>query len=103
MVLRGGVRYDFRMRSLLLVVTLAGCGITDFDITQPVPDQMIQGSGLPAPLAALFPLPLSLDLAAKIKEQDTGPIDSVTLASLDLTITAASKPAGDSDDWSFVT
>jgi hypothetical protein len=80
-----------------------GCGIADFDVTQPVPEQMIQGSGLPAPLAALFPLPLSLDLEAKIKEQDTGPIDSVTLASLELTITATSKPGTDADDWSFVT
>jgi hypothetical protein len=80
-----------------LVATVAGCGITDFDIDQPVQPQMIQGSGLPAPLAAVFPLPLNLDLASKIKAQDTGPIDSVTLASLTLHITSSGG------DWSFVT
>jgi len=80
----------------------AGCGVADFDIDQPIVEQRIQGSGLPAPLAALFPLPLDLDLAAKIKERETGPIDSVTLASLELTITATDRPSGDTDDWTFV-
>jgi len=86
------------MRSLLLVV-VAGCGITDFDISQPVPEQNIQGSPLPGPLAALFPLPLSLDLSSQIKAMDTGPIGSVTLSSLSLTITS---PTDGTQDWSFV-
>jgi hypothetical protein len=83
-------------------VLAAGCGITDFDITQPVPEQRIAGSGIPAPIAALFPIPLDLDLSAEIQKQTTGPIGSVTLASLQLTITATDRPTGDSDDWSFV-
>ena len=82
------------MRALVLVL-LAGCGIADFDIDQPIPSQTIQGSGIPAPLAALFPLPLSLDLTAQIKARDTGPIGGVTLSALSLTITSAG-------DWSFV-
>ena len=90
------------MRSLLLVV-VAGCGITDFDISQPVPEQNIQGSPLPGPLATLFPVPLNLDLSSQIKARDTGPIDSVTLTSLDLAITPKDEPSGDTDDWSFVT
>lgn len=85
-----------------MTLIAAGCGVADFDIEQPIPEQRVQGSGLPAPLAALFPLPLDLDLSAKIREQTTGPIDSVTLASLTLSITATDQGTGDTDDWSFV-
>lgn len=74
---------------------MAGCGIADFDVEQAVPAQTIPGSGIPAPLAAIFPLPLTLDLDSKIKAQNTGPIDGVTLSSLTLHITS-------SGDWSFV-
>jgi hypothetical protein len=87
----------------MMSVAATACGVTDFDISQPVPEQHVQGSPLPGPLASLFPLPLSLDLSSKIKAQDTGPIGSVTLTSLSLTITATDRPQGDSDDWSFVT
>lgn len=85
-----------------VVVVVAGCGITDFDLDQPVPEQRVPGSPIPGPLQALFPLPLDLDLTAKIKEQTTGPIDSVNLSSLELNVTATARPAGDTDDWSFV-
>src|ERR1043166_5130747 len=80
-----------------LVMASAGCGITHFDVDPPGPAQPIQGSGMPAPLAAIFPLPLNLDLESKIKAKDTGPIDSVTLSSLTLHITSSGG------DWSFVT
>ncbi len=79
-----------------VVVLLSGCGVADFDITQPVPAQTVQGSPVPGPLAALFPIPLSLDLSAQIKAMDTGPINSVTLSSLELSLTSANS------DWSFV-
>jgi hypothetical protein len=92
-----------RAHVLLIVVVASGCsGIADFDVTQPIPEQRVQGSGIPAPLAALFPLPLDLDLSAQIQKQTTGPIDSVTLSSLTLTITDTARPSGDTDDWSFV-
>jgi hypothetical protein len=96
------------MRTHLLVVlvvvgaALAGCGVADFDIDQPIVEQRVAGSPLPGPLAVLFPLPLSIDISSKIKDMETGPIDSVTLSSLALTITATAQPAGDTDDWSFV-
>ncbi len=77
-------------------MAMVGCGIADFDVEQPVPAQTVQGSGIPAPLAAIFPIPLSLDLESKIKAKNTGPIDSVTLSSLTLNITSAGG------DWSFV-
>ncbi|HEY4178216.1 MAG TPA: hypothetical protein VGM90_15320 [Kofleriaceae bacterium] len=90
-----------RLASFVLIA-LAGCSITDFDIDQPVPEQHVQGSPLPGPLATLFPLQLDLDISQKIKAQETGPIDSVTLSSLELNITATDRPSGDTDDWSFV-
>lgn len=102
MVGLASAHYDREMRLSLAFVFLAGCGITDFDITQPVPEQFVQGSGIPAPIAALFPLPLSLDLSASIQQQTTGPIDSVTLSSLELSITDSDRPASDTDDWGFV-
>ena len=91
------------MRALALVgLVLAGCGITDFDIDQPLVEQRVPGSPLPGPLQALFPLPIDLDLSAKIKERTTGPIDSVNISSLELHITATAMSGGDKDDWAFV-
>lgn len=90
------------MYSLIAAVALAGCGVADFDIDQPIVEQRISGSPLPGPLAVLFPLPLDIDISSKIKEMETGPIDSVTLKSLKLTITATGMPSGDTDDWRFV-
>ena len=72
---------------LVLCLLLTGCGIADFDITQPVPEQQIPGSSLPGPLADLFPIPVNLDISQQIKAMDTGPIDSVSLSALELTIT----------------
>lgn len=91
------------MRSILAYLLLTGCGITNFDISQPVPEQRVQGSGIPAPIAALFPLPLDLDLSAQIEKQTTGPIDSVTLSSLVLEITDTDRAGeSDTDTWDFV-
>lgn len=87
-----------RALATCLAMTTAGCGIADFDVEQPVQPQTIQGSGLPMPLAAIFPLPLTLDISSKIKAKDTGPIDGVTLSSLTLDITSPTTGA----DWSFV-
>ena len=84
------------MKFAIILSLVAGCGIADFDVTQPVPAQTIQGNPLPGPLAMLFPLPLSLDISQQIKAMDTGPIDSVTLKSLTLTIESSGG------DWSFV-
>ena len=66
------------MRTLAFIV-LAGCGVADFDVDQPVQEQMISGSPIPGPLQVLFPIPLDVDISAQIKAKDTGPIDIVTL------------------------
>jgi hypothetical protein len=94
--------YDRGVR-ILALIALAGCGVADFDIEQPIIEQRVNGSPLPGPLAVLFPLPLDINISQKIKEMETGPIDRVTLSSLTLTITAtAMTPAGDTDNWEFV-
>jgi hypothetical protein len=87
---------------LFAVALVSGCSLTDFEIEQPIVEQRVQGSPIPGPLQILFPLPLDLDLSAKIRETETGPIDSVNLTSLELTITPTARPTGDTDDWSFV-
>jgi len=100
-----GATHDRSMRLALFAtctVLAGGCGVTDFDISQDVPEQQIAGSPLPGPLGALFPIPLSLDLSAEIAKRDSGPIDSVTLSGLSLAITATDRPGGDADDWGFV-
>jgi hypothetical protein len=90
------------VRISLLFVLVSGCGIADFDITEDIAEQRVAGSPLPGPLATLFPLPLEIDISAKIKAMHTGPIDRVTLSSLRLRITDTARPPGDQDDWSFV-
>lgn len=93
------------MRSLCLSVVsmaVAGCGIADFDVAQPVPEQMVAGSPLPGPLATLFPIPVSLDLESAIMKQTTSPVGTIELDSLSLTITPTDEPSGDTDDWSFL-
>jgi hypothetical protein len=87
----------------IVVVFTGGCSITDFDVDQPIQEQQVMGSPIPGPLQVLFPIPLNLDISAAIKARDTGPIDSVTLESLKLSITKTDEPSGDSDDWSFLT
>jgi hypothetical protein len=91
------------MRYILVCLALAACGVTDFDADQPIQEQVVAGSPIPGPLQLLFPIPLNLDISAQIKAKDTGPIDSVTLKSLTLSITKTDEPSGDSDDWSFLT
>jgi hypothetical protein len=95
------VHYDQRVR-ILALIALGGCGVADFDIEQPIIEQRVNGSPLPGPLAILFPLPLDINISQKIKEMETGPIDSVTLSKLTLTITATAMASGDTDAWDFV-
>jgi hypothetical protein len=95
--------YDQLMRVPWLVASsilsvAAGCGVTDFDVDESIPQQTVMGSPLPGPLATLFPIPVSLNINSQIEAMHTGPIKSVTLKSLELDI---QSPA--SADWSFVT
>lgn len=87
---------------LVLVLAASGCGLTDFDLSQPIPEQSVTGSPIPAPIQGLFPIPLSLELSAKIRKQTTGAIDSVTLSSLSLNITGTEQPGDDVDNFAFI-
>lgn len=87
------------MRSLFLAVALilSGCDdLTSFDVTQDIPPQTIAGSPLPAILDGFFEVPIDLTIQAEIDEMDAGPVDSITLSSLSLTITTPD------DDWAFL-
>ncbi len=93
------------MRFLLIstfVVMASGCGITDFDLSQPIEEQTVTGNPIPSPIQGLFPLPLNLELSAKIRKQTTGPIDSVTLSTLALNITGTEQQGDDVDDFAFI-
>ena len=91
------------MRPWIAIVLCAGCSdLVDFDVSQTVPEQRAQGSPLPGPIGQLFPLPLDLDLSSEIQKRDSGPIDSITISSLSLSLPDTARPAGDTDDWAFV-
>ena len=83
------------MRAALLLL-VAGCGVFDFDVSQPLPLQHIPGDPVAAAAGGLlgnaFPnaFNFNIDLQAQQKAHDTGPIDSVHLKSLSLTIDASS-------------
>lgn len=91
---------------LALGLAASGCvGVGSFELVVPIAEQRIDGNPLGGLLGgALFelPIPLDVDLAAETAARDTGPAQHVRLASLSLSITASSEPAGDSDDFEFV-
>jgi len=69
----------------------AGCGLVSFDVSQDVPAQTVPGSPLGAVLpAALFSIPLNIDVQAATAGHGTGPAHSVTLSSITFTIRSPS-------------
>ena len=82
---------------------LTSCDPLDFSINQAIPEQMIQGSPVPAVLSGVFAIPLNVNINSQIVAQDTGAIQSVTIDDIELDITKTDEPAGDTDDWSFIT
>jgi hypothetical protein len=96
------VRLSLAAFTTVAALALAGCGIADFDVDQPIREQRLEGSGVPDPTGGAVPIPLAIDIGSAIDPRDTGPIDSVTLSSLTLAITPTEQPAGDVDDWSFL-
>ena len=82
---------------------LTSCDPLDFTIDQAIPEQMIQGSAVPAVLSGVFAIPLNVNISSQIAAQATGTIHSVTIDDLELDITKTDEPTGDTDDWSFIT
>lgn len=94
------------MKSLVLalVICVTACGVADFDVSQPVPEQKIDGAPLGGLLGGFFQFPLMLNIQADIQSMHTGPIDSVTLSSLVLDTKAdAAQSCAAGATWSFVT
>lgn len=84
---------------MLFVVAalLGGCGVFDFDIQQPVPEQRISGSVVSAVLGSFIPspFPLTINLEQETKARGTGPVKAAGLKTLTFQITNTAMPAGD--------
>ena len=73
--------------AVLLATTLAGCGLVEFDVDQPIPEQTVQGSPIPNVLPlGLFQIPLDIDLEAATKARGTGPASAAFLKSVSLEV-----------------
>jgi hypothetical protein len=78
---------------------LASCSSLDFDVTEPIPAQTVQGSPLGGVLpAGILSFPLQVNLQAQEQSHGTGPASSVTLSGMSLTITDTSS----GQNWDFV-
>lgn len=79
-----------------LALLVAGCGALDFDVSEGIPQQRLPGDPVAAAagnlLASAFPsaFNFNIDLKAQQQAHDTGPIDSVHMKSLTLTIDPSS-------------
>src|SRR4051794_5085661 len=86
------------MRALVFAATVVcstGCGLS-FDVTQQIQQQTIQGSPLGGLLSGFFNVPVNITIQSDIAAHSTGPINSITLASLVFHM----KTAGAT--WSFI-
>lgn len=88
----------------MLAFGSGACGVFDFDVTQPVPEQRITGNVLGGLLGSFVPtpFPLTVNLAQEVKARGTGPVKAATLQSLSFEITKTGEPAGDADGFDFV-
>ena len=78
-------------KTLALAVAglVAGCGIIGFDVEEPIPEQVVEGSPIGALLpAGLFEIPFQIDIEANTKAMGTGPARSAHLKAITLTIVA---------------
>jgi hypothetical protein len=80
-----------------MVAATSGCGLVSFDVSEPIPPQVIAGSPIGALVpATLFSLPLNIDLAAETAAHGTGPAKSAHLSRLELDV---SSPTDGSFDF----
>ena len=95
-----------RTRSpLVALALLVACGVVaPITITRAIPEGRVAGNPLGAviPEGLTLPIPLEIDLESEAEARNTGPVQTVTLEALRLDVTATGEPAGDSDDWDFV-
>lgn len=83
----------------LAVAVVAGCGVIHFDVSQPVPEQTVQGSPLGGLLPSFLPqpFPVTIDVESETQKRDTGPARSANLKSIVFTATPHGMPSGNFD------
>lgn len=100
------MRSTFRALALGIVATsgVLACSSVPVTITRAIPEQFVAGNPLSPvlPSGLEFPIPLDVDLEAESEAMNAGPVRRVTLESVRLDITETEEPAGDTDDWDFV-
>lgn len=89
------------MRKILVAVALltSACGAIGFDVSQPIPQQTIQGNALGALLPSFLPTPFAININVKQEEQqhNTGPATSANLKSLTFQALPHTMPSGNFD------
>src|SRR5438132_3665295 len=87
------------MKSALLLLLVAGCGLIPFDVDQDIPEQRIAGNPLGGILPSFLsaPVPLMIDLKAETQKRDTVPAKSANLKALRFAATPHASPSGNFD------
>lgn len=75
-----------------VMVLFTGCGLVQFDVDQPLPEQRIEGNVLGGLLPEFLPNPLkvSIDVKAETQKRGTGPATAAYLKSLTFNATRSS-------------
>jgi hypothetical protein len=82
-----------------VVLLMSACGALGFDVSQPIPQQTIQGSALGALLPSFLPSPFAITINVKQEEQqhNTGPATAANLKSLSFQALPHGMPNGNFD------
>ena len=85
--------------ALVFVAGVAGCGALSFDVSQPVPEQTVQGSPLGGLLPSFLPqpFPVTINVQQETAKRSTGPARSANLKQVEFQITPHSSPSGNFD------
>ena len=84
-------------RVLVASSLLFACGVIGFDVEEPIPEQVVEGSPIGALLpVSLFEFPLQIDIESKTRAMDTGPAHSAQLKAITLTVLV---PAGETFEF----
>lgn len=103
-LLRNPLKLTSLAVSFALCLVASGCGVLDFDIEQPVPEQRIMSNLVGQLLGTLVPspFPLNVNFEQETKARGTGPVKAAGLKSLIFEITPTAMQGTDMDDFSFV-
>lgn len=83
----------------LALVSFSQCKLINFDVTQPIGEQRVQGSPLGGFLPSLFPqaFAITINVKQETEARGTGPATSAKLKSLKLASTPVNAPSGPLD------